>query len=88
MGWIYNFLPTSYFSDTGEESSALEIFFLESDGNTFKGMFLYRPYFYVYTLEKFSSEVISYLDRKYENRVYITIESKVDLEQPNHLSGK
>lgn len=45
LGWLLNMLPTSI--GTNSDINALELFFLQQDGTTFKCHVVYRPYFYV-----------------------------------------
>lgn len=88
LGWLLNMIPSQIINENNEELSCLEMYFLEMDGNTFKGTFLYRPYFYIYVHEKYIMEVTRYLEKQFNGHIEITVSEKVDLDQPNHLSGK
>lgn len=82
-------IPTSILDEYNEEQACLEMYFLEKDtNNSFKGTYLYRPYFYIYVHEKYIIETTRYLEKTYSGHIEITVAPKVDLDQPNHLSGK
>jgi hypothetical protein len=48
VGYLSNIKPTVYKDpDGGADLAAVLLYFLEADGNWFKAMFLYEPYFYI-----------------------------------------
>ena len=47
IGWLLNMCSTTVFMEDKTEYSALDLYFLRQDGSTFKGTFLYKPYFYI-----------------------------------------
>lgn len=52
--------------DGGQEVSAVELYFLEQDGSTFKSLVIYKPYFYVgISDDHFVHEVEKLLERRW-----------------------
>ena len=47
VGYLVNMLPTVMVGDDGVERSALDMYFLQQDGNTFKATVQHEPYFYL-----------------------------------------
>jgi DNA polymerase epsilon subunit 1 len=89
IGWLLNMLSCSVDDEDGKEMAALELFFLEPDGGTFKARLVYQPYFYVGLNATFTKEVITLMQRKFEGQISsIDVVQKEDLDMPNHLSGK
>lgn len=46
-GWLLNMVATSVYLEDKSDLAAVELYFLQQDGSTFKGTFVYRPYFYL-----------------------------------------
>jgi DNA polymerase epsilon subunit 1 len=89
IGWLLNMLSTSVDDEDGKEMAALELFFLEPDGSTFKSRLVYAPYFFVGINPKFTKDVTVLLQRKFETCISsIEVVQKEDLDMANHLSGK
>jgi len=101
LGWLLNMLPTSVSSTPGgadptavknaatTDLAALELYFLQQDGSTFKAVVLYQPYFYLIVHEKWVKEVKSMLQRRFSDLVAsVEVTLMEDLDLPNHLSGK
>ncbi|KAI9013156.1 hypothetical protein BC832DRAFT_282542 [Gaertneriomyces semiglobifer] len=89
LGWMVNLHATTIFDGewpTGK--SAVDMYFLEEDGGTFKATVLYQPYFYVMCKPGTEPEVEDYIRRRFEH-VLIGVEkiNKDDLSQANHLLG-
>ena len=88
IGWLLNFNTSVAVSDNQQEASCLELFFLQQDGTTFKVFYDYRPYFFVEARANTHKEVASYLQRRFQTLgAQITIITKRDMDQRNHLSG-
>ncbi len=47
IGWLFNVLPITLPDSGGLEYSAIDMYFLEEDGGTFKATLFYQPYIYV-----------------------------------------
>lgn len=64
------------------EQSAVDLYFLENDGNTFKATFNFSPYFYIgVSKESMVTEMEGYLLRKFEGVLQsVTSVAKEDLE--------
>jgi len=94
LGWLLNMLPSSVQhkdegSDDMVELAALEMFFLQQDGSTFKAKILHRPYCYVIVKEGLCMEVKAALERRFAPHVdVIEIVTKEDLDLADHLAGK
>ena len=72
--------------------SAVLCYFWTQDsegGSYFKALFPYEPYFFIWVKEEHVKDVVAQLNQKYENLISgIDYMDKVDLDQPNHLSGQ
>lgn len=81
-------LPTTVAGEDLVEKAALDVYFLCQDGSTFKGSVVHAPYFYVSANKKWTKEVLSLLERRFEG-LLASAEAveKEDLDLPNHLSG-
>jgi hypothetical protein len=62
IGYLANMKTTSYLDINGSELSALLLFFIQPDGQWFKCMYQYEPYFYILCKQ----EVVRY------DNIYIT----------------
>ena len=91
VGWLINLLPTT--TRTADkpnvEVAAVDCYFLQENGVTFKSTILHRPYFYIQIPEEMVKDAMNMLERRLEGQVE-SIEDvhMVDLDLPNHLSGK
>lgn len=89
MGWMVNMVPSQYReSEFATPKDAVDFFFLEEDGGSFKVSVIIEPYFFIACESKRESEVEDYLRRNYD-RVILSIQrvQKEDLDLVNHLSG-
>ena len=84
IGWLLNMMPATV--GTQGNLAALELYFLKDDGSTFKGYYVYKPYFYCVVKKGFIKPVIAMFERRFED-VLAKVEAvtKVDLDVPNHL---
>ena len=88
IGYLTNMLPTSVANEDRIEKSALDLYFLQQDGQTFKAQMAYEPYFYVVCPPKWKKEVVALLERKFEALLAgLDAAEMEDLDMPNHLSG-
>jgi len=88
VGYLTNMLPTSIANEDRIEKSAIDLYFLQQDGKTFKAQLQYEPYFYVVCPAKWNKEVSALLERKYEALISgLSSAEMEDLDMPNHLSG-
>lgn len=72
---------------TGLEKAGIEMFFIDREGANFKACLFFQPYFLLDIADQNRlMEVSNFLMRKFEG-CYASIESKEDLDLPNHLSG-
>ncbi|KAJ3109502.1 DNA polymerase epsilon catalytic subunit [Phlyctochytrium planicorne] len=87
LGWMINMSPTSLKDSTGSRA-AVDFYFVEEDGGTFKITIPYNPYFYVICLPGTENDVDQLLRRKFEKQI-LSIDTviKEDLTLANHLSG-
>ncbi|KAL6048727.1 DNA polymerase epsilon catalytic subunit [Balamuthia mandrillaris] len=86
-GWLLNMQPTTMEEkETGVTKMAVDYYFMEEDGTTFKATVPYHPYFYLDVKPKFFAEVEDCLRRKFELHDIQAVE-KHDLSMPNHLTG-
>ena len=84
IGWLLNMMPATV--GTQENLSALELYFLKDDGTTFKGYFVYKPYFYCIVKPGFMKPVRAMFERRFEDAIAkVEQVTKVDLDVPNHL---
>jgi len=74
--------------ETGMERSAVDLYFLDRSGGSFKATVFYEPYFYVDINDnKRATELMNHLQKRFEG-CRIELVNKEDLDLPNHLSGK
>uniref|UniRef100_A0A5K3FMW5 DNA polymerase epsilon catalytic subunit n=1 Tax=Mesocestoides corti TaxID=53468 RepID=A0A5K3FMW5_MESCO len=90
FGWLINMHPTDILDDSKNLVSAVDFYFIQSDGLRFKVSRAYLPYFFVSVAgdQGNEAEVTTFLSRRYEGRI-VKIESveKEDLDMSNHLIG-
>jgi DNA polymerase epsilon subunit 1 len=90
VGWLVNLKPTTVEDEKVPRGrAALDLYFLEEDGGTFKATIEYDPYFLVAVKRGYEAEAEEWLKRvpgggvvKYVRRI-----EKEDLQMPNHLLG-
>ena len=88
LGWLMNFSATVKGDAEGTEHSALDLFFLQEDGETFKATYQYQPYFYVAVKGDRHKEVGVFLKRRFDKQlVSAQVVELEDMDLPNHLSG-
>ena len=88
LGWLLNFSPTVKGDAEGTEYSALDLFFLQEDGETFKTTYEYQPYFYAAVKDNRHKEVGVFLKRRFDKMlVSAQVVELEDMDLPNHLSG-
>lgn len=89
LGWLMNMQPSDMVQkDTGNTVSAVDFYFMQQDGETFKVTFANYPYFYIYVPPAYCAEVESHLKIKFQKHIHqINSVWKEDLDLRNHLSG-
>ena len=74
--------------ETGKEFSAVNCYFMQQDGQTFKAQVRYAPYFLLATKPECEHDVEAFLRRRYEGKIHdVDVVDKEDLDLKNHLSG-
>ncbi|KAJ1935505.1 DNA polymerase epsilon catalytic subunit, partial [Linderina macrospora] len=69
--------------------AAVDYYFLEQDGGSFKCTLLYQPYFYVVCVPGTEGEVEEWLVRQYDKFVErVSVVEREDLGMANHLTGR
>ncbi|VDL61470.1 unnamed protein product [Hymenolepis diminuta] len=90
FGWLINMHPTDILDENKNLVSAVDFYFIQSDGRRFKVSRPYLPYFFVSVDgdHDVESEVTTFLIREFSGRI-VKIEAveKEDLDMPNHLIG-
>ena len=66
IGYLLNMLPTTLSTDDGVELAALDLYFMQQDGETFKASITHKPYFYVACKPRFMKDVNAHLTRQFE----------------------
>ncbi|KAJ5074812.1 intein-containing DNA polymerase epsilon catalytic subunit a precursor [Anaeramoeba ignava] len=89
LAWLFNFQPTTIEeNETGILKSAVDLYFIEQNGSTFKSTLQFEPYFLVLFENDRMIEVESSLRRIYETKISkMVVLEKEDLDLKNHLSG-
>lgn len=91
IGFMFNMCVTSLVDGEGNDRAAMDFYFVQEDGATFKAAFLFPPYFLLGISGGSGNmqEVISLLTRRFETVILDTkIIEKDDLDMLNHLSGQ
>lgn len=57
IGYLCNMLPATVVDSDRIERSALDMYFLQQDGATFKATIIHQPYFYVSVVDEYVKEV-------------------------------
>jgi DNA polymerase epsilon subunit 1 len=91
-GWLVNVQPTSIPDARvpgGGGRSALDCYFIEEDGSTFKATVEYEPYFLVAVRKGHEGEVEEWCKRVPGEGAVKSVKrvEKEDLQMPNHLLG-
>ncbi|KAI1438069.1 DNA polymerase epsilon [Xylaria sp. CBS 124048] len=91
-GWLVNVQPTTVALDDDRSPggrAALDCYFIEEDGQTFKASLEYEPYFLISVRKGHESEVEEWLKRVPGGGVVRSVKrvEKEDLSMPNHLLG-
>ena len=82
------FQTTVQDAESGKEFSAVNCYFMQQDGETFKAQVKYAPYFLIATEPDCENDVEAFLRRRYEGKIHdVLIVDKEDLDLKNHLSG-
>lgn len=75
-------------SDCLTGRAAVDFYFLEDTGRSFKATIPYEPYFYIASRINHEAEVEEFLRRKFETQIRgLSRSVKEDLKMPNHLTG-
>ncbi|TPX18262.1 uncharacterized protein E0L32_002771 [Thyridium curvatum] len=91
-GWLVNIQPTSIEDDRvpgGGGRAAVDCYFIEEDGATFKATVEYEPYFLIAVRKGHEGEVEEWCKRAPGGGVvkHVRRVEKEDLQMPNHLLG-
>jgi DNA polymerase epsilon subunit 1 len=90
VGWLVNLKPTTLEDEKIPGGrAALDLYFLEDDGGTFKATIEYEPYFLVAVKRGYEPEAEEWLKRVPGGGVVKGCKriEKEDLQMPNHLLG-
>ncbi|KAJ1885004.1 DNA polymerase epsilon catalytic subunit, partial [Kickxella alabastrina] len=90
LGWLVNMHATSVVDEERSSTkAAVDFYFLEQDGGSFKCTLLYRPYFYVVCVPGTEGEIEEWAVRKFDRLVdYVETVDREDLRMANHLTGR
>ncbi|PLW15756.1 hypothetical protein PCANC_13456 [Puccinia coronata f. sp. avenae] len=96
VGWLINIQPTLVQEaqadkaqvSSSQPSAAVDLYFLQDDGNMFRSTLVYHPYFYIASRVGKEAQVEEWIRKKYDGQL-LQVEGAVkdDLKQPNHLAG-
>jgi DNA polymerase epsilon subunit 1 len=89
IGWLIN-IHSTVVSDsvTPQGRSAVDLYFLQDDGDYFKCTLVFNPYFFVACKPGTEVDVEEYLKRRFKDSIFsIDHVSREDLSLPNHLMG-
>ena len=89
-GWLVSVQPTSIEDERIPHGrAALDCYFIEEDGSTFKATIEYEPYFLIAAKKGHEAEVEEWVKRAAGDGVVKTVKrvEKDDLNMPNHLLG-
>ncbi|KAJ1668343.1 DNA polymerase epsilon catalytic subunit [Coemansia sp. RSA 1813] len=89
LGWLVNMHATSVpDEERSSAKAAVDYYFLEQDGGSFKCTLLYKPYFYIICTPGSETEVEEWLVRRFDRFVDDTeTVEREDLGMANHLTG-
>ncbi|CAD8121665.1 unnamed protein product [Paramecium sonneborni] len=89
QAWVANMKVISTYDESEKEFTALLVYVITQDGEFLKLMYDIPPYFYVECNQEYIQELAMHLENKYEKQILkVDIIDRVDLEKPDHLSGK
>jgi len=89
LGWLLNMNETLVTDhQTGQEMTAIDLYFLEESGNTFKATFTSFPYLYLKCKDHLRTDMAAWLKKRFPSIKEIALVSMIDLSLANHLSGK
>ncbi|KAI8837763.1 hypothetical protein BJ741DRAFT_603225 [Chytriomyces cf. hyalinus JEL632] len=90
LGWMVNMVETiARTPECATGHAAIDCYFLEEDGASFKVTILYEPYFYLVCKPGTEPDVEDFIRRSFQGLISsIATMQKEDLKLPNHLSGK
>ncbi|KAH7890461.1 hypothetical protein F5I97DRAFT_33293 [Phlebopus sp. FC_14] len=88
-GWLINMHPTLVKdSEYPGGKAAVDFYFIQDDGGSFKCTMQYEPYFHIACKSGSESSVEEWLMKRYEGTILrVTRDRKEDLKLPNHLMG-
>lgn len=90
IGWLVNMRETLVDDPNGWKTgrSALDFYFIEDDGSSFKATIVHSPYFLICCKDKKENDVQVFLKRQFADTIE-TVETikKENLDLPNHLIG-
>ena len=96
LGWLCNMHSTSVYTSEKDNHrqrvpggrAAVDFYFIEEDGNTFKATMEYDPYFLIAVRQGKEADVEEWIRRGFEGLVKsVRRVVKEDLKMPNHLLG-
>jgi len=87
LGWLLNYIPTTIVDSDGNEVSGIELYFIDRNGDNFKGSILFEPYLLVDISDKNRLHELSQHLQKRISTCFVTVVEKEDLDMPNHLNG-
>lgn len=89
VGWLINMHTTIVKTDDSLEGrAAVDYYFLDDEGGSFKATVKFDPYFLISCRNDSETEVDEYLRRRFEGRLKNVVHlEKEDLSLPNHLVG-
>ncbi|PIA19573.1 DUF1744-domain-containing protein [Coemansia reversa NRRL 1564] len=89
LGWLVNMHATSVpDEERNSTKSAVDYYFLEQDGGSFKCTLLFKPYFYIICTPGSEAEVEEWLVRRFDRLVdHVESVEREDLQMTNHLTG-
>lgn len=81
IGWLANFRTTSILDEDERSLSAIDYYFIEEDGSTFKCTITNEPYFYIGVKRGMEQQVEQFLIKQYTTKISRTLlMEKEDLE--------
>lgn len=88
-GWLVNVQPTTVALEDDGGRAALDCYFIEEDGQTFKATIEFEPYVLIAVRKGHENEVEEWVKRSPGGGVVKTVRrvEKEDLSMPNHLLG-
>jgi len=88
LGYLLNIKPHKVYSDNRRETACVLLYFAMENGQLFKSVLKYEPYFYVLCRSEHLLDVQNALTKQFHGLVLrADIVEKTDLGQTNHLAG-